>query len=501
MKLALTRGALLGGFVVFACGEPPAEPPPAPLPRVHSGDEAPPAPIADACPATGRGADPLPRTRPEHEQLDYWLARTAAVADLDRPIFSARELAAFNARVGRRDVFGASARADLLAPIDPARLADDLNVRLGYLRAKFEAGDYVRADGTTMSADTIAGLTPSLDARAFASLSTPEVRVALDLIPIHCAPQIEPYYTPALDLAFDRNLCSVARAQEPVQILRPWDGGLALARTTYVTGWIDLGRAALSPPLDPDTARRFQDGPFARVGRDTGLSFETDPSSRNETIQVPFASRLPTDLPRGDLLVATGAGVVPARPGDPAAIAGPERPLTRRTLLTDAFAYLRTPYGWGGYQGGRDCSRYLMDMFAGLGLILPRHTSDQALAGAEVIDLPPDLPEPERLRRIDGAHRRGPVLLHFPGHIMLYLGRDDADVPMAIHSFAEYLVPCPGRPNGAPAGERETLLKVDGVHVSDLELGRGSSRTAFIERISRITVLAPLAARPEPSRP
>ena len=83
------------------------------------------------------------------------------------------------------------------------------------------------------------------------------------------------------------------------------------------------------------------------------------------------------------------------------------------------------------------------------------------------------------------------VLLHFPGHIMLYLGRDDGGAPMAIHSFAEFLVPCAGRAEGAPAGERETLLKVDGVHVSDLELGRGTSRTAFIQRITKITVLGP----------
>ena len=32
----------------------------------------------------------------------------------------------------------------------------------------------------------------------------------------------------------------------------------------------------------------------------------------------------------------------------------------------------------------------------------------------------------------------------------------------------------------AAVGERETLLKVNGVHVSDLEQGRGTSRTAFI---------------------
>ena len=71
------------------------------------------------------------------------------------------------------------------------------------------------------------------------------------------------------------------------------------------------------------------------------------------------------------------------------------------------------------------------------------------------------------------------------------LTRSSSLLTEAIHSFAEYLVPCAGRPDGAPAGERETLLKVDGVHVSDLELGRGTSRTAFIQRITKITALGP----------
>lgn len=494
MKSALARGAVVGGLLL-ACGAPPYEPaPPVQSPGVPPEPVPAEEPPADDCPATAIAPDPLPRTRPEHEQLDYWLARTAEVADLDRPIFTPRELAAFNARVGRRDLFGASARADLLAPVDPARLADDLNQRLGFLRGKFESGAYVLADGEPLPPEQIARLTPVLDASAFAALPSPEIRVALDLIPIHCAPQTAPYYTPTRDPAFDRNLCSMARPQEPVQILRPWDGGLALARTTYVMGWIDLERAALSPPLDAATARRFLDGPFARAGRDLDLLDE-----QGSKIPVPFASLLPAAAKRGHVLAATPAGVVTARPADPAALAVPGRPLTRRALLADAFSYLHTPYGWGDYRGGRDCSRYLMDMFGGLGLVLPRHTSDQVLVGAEVIDFPPELPETERLRQIDLAHRRGPVLLHFPGHIMLYLGRDDVGVPMAIHSFAEYLVPCPGRAPDAPAGERETLVKVDGVHVSDLELGRGSSRTAFIQRISRIAVLAPLSAGTSPA--
>lgn len=168
----------------------------------------------------------------------------------------------------------------------------------------------------------------------------------------------------------------------------------------------------------------------------------------------------------------------------------PDQPLTRRALFTAAFEYLGTPYGWGGEGGGRDCSRFLMDLFAGFGVDLPRFSANQAQAGSFSIDVSGVPSEAERGLLIDAAARRGVVLLHFPGHIMLYLGRNEAGAPMALHAFAEYLAPCDAGAQAAdPQGDVETLFEVDQVTVSDLELGRGSSRTAFIERLTRITVV------------
>lgn len=164
------------------------------------------------------------------------------------------------------------------------------------------------------------------------------------------------------------------------------------------------------------------------------------------------------------------------------------RPLTRRALFEAAFGYLGKPYGWGGVDGGRDCSRFLMDLFGEFGLEMPRHSVSQAAAGTFVLDVSTVKGEQEKLSLIDAAAERGVVLLHFPGHIMLYLGRDAAGVPMAIHAFAEYLEPCatidPARPE-----QKETLFEVDRILVSDLELGRDTSRTAFVERITKVTVV------------
>ena len=498
--ICLLRWTLPGfGGLVLGCGEPlaPSQPPaPEVAPAV--------APAVDACPAGGIAPPQLPRTRPEHESLGYWLARTAEFADLDRPVLGAAEVRALNGASQRSRALGFAARADLRAPIDVVALASGLQARVGFLRERFSGGKLVQLDGspvpaelqaryaveitpTELAADMRAPLlAPGTGAQGRSGPPEPELRVALDLIPIHCGPQIEPYYTPSLDPDFDRNLCSMARAQEVVQVLRPWGDELLLARTSYVVGWIDGRSAALSPPLTPAEVQAFLDGPHRRVGRDLSLPLEGGGSQA-----LPFASLVP-EAPGGPgrVLVATAEGVRTGLAEGPAFAEVP-RPLTRRAVLTEAFAYLGQAYGWGDRAGGRDCSRYLMDLFAGLGVTLPRHTSDQALAGSYVVEVPAELPEPARQALLDEHNRRGIVLLHFPGHIMLYLGRDDGGAPMAIHSFAEFLVPCAGRAEGAPAGERETLLKVDGVHVSDLELGRGTSRTAFIQRITKVTVLGP----------
>lgn len=254
---------------------------------------------------------------------------------------------------------------------------------------------------------------------------TPELRVAEGPVRFRCGPRPDSFYTESLDLRFDRNNCSTAREGEVIQLLARWEGSGWLARTGYTLGWIDSD-APLSGRIGDDDAAR-------RLTREA-------------------------------------------------------RPITRRAFLEKAFALLDTPYGWGDEDGGRDCSRFVMDVFDQFGLGVPRHSGRQALAGTFSIPVGDVQSEREKLLLIDSAAQKGIVLLSFPGHIMVYLGRTEDGTPMAIHSFAEYLEPCEGvtLPGGEPA---ETLRTVDRVTVSDLSLGRGTTRTAFIERIDRITVI------------
>ncbi|MGB1274494.1 MAG: NlpC/P60 family protein, partial [Nannocystaceae bacterium] len=469
-----TRFGSIAAWVLGAClwsgcgGEQPAKSRAAELPSspTQVAEAGAIEPATSLCPEVADAPVPLPGVRPHHTQLEYWLSRAEEAGDLDRPLMSAAEIASHNKamlpgpelREGVAREAGSSARYDLLSPVHTRGLKVQLNRRLEFLQLKFQKGSYLNGDGSKVAGK-------QLD--VFRTVETvpplvPELRIALAAVPIRCAPRPEGYYTKSLDHDFDRNLCATAQPQEVVQVLAAWNDGMVLARTSYALGWIDVD-APISPPVSHVSAEHFLSGPHIRAGQELEIR-----TAAGQTIPVPFGSLLP-ELPGGQQVwIATSEGTTTGAPVEVSAAASSRRPLTRRTFLTDAFAYLDQPYGWGGYKGGRDCSRFLMDLFAGFGLQLPRHSSHQAVSGPRVIDVPEHASRQQRLRILDEAERGGIALMHFPGHIMLYLGRDESGVPMALHSFAEYIKPCSGRAAGAAAGNRETLMKVGRVTVTDL---------------------------------
>ncbi|MCA9514929.1 MAG: C40 family peptidase, partial [Myxococcales bacterium] len=206
-----------------------------------------------------------------------------------------------------------------------------------------------------------------------------------------------------------------------------------------------------------------------------------------ETAAPDLYLRLGTDLPllgRDDdvggawVLAPSALGLEPLWVPDASGLHEGFLPLTRRNALALVTARMGDPYGWGGVGGGRDCSRLLLDVMATFGVRLGRHSSVQAGSGALTRDVA-GLSDEAKLAAIHQAGQLGVVFLYMPGHIMLYLGELDGR-PWAASAISEYLVPCAG-------GGRETV-RLDKVEVTTLELGRGTERTAFIERIATLAV-------------
>lgn len=406
---------------------------------------------AASCPQEAKAPQPLPGVAPELETLGYWLERWRD--QLDEPLLTPEALRVHD-RALRTRHDGEGRIVDLTRAPSVDEIVHTVMRRFAALRERFTSGEYVSQEKSALA------LLAPPTSRDF--VEKRELVVALTPVRLYCAPFFAPIHSTRGTKSFDRNSCSEARAQEPIEILGTLRGQ-TLARSRYAIGFL-ADRSALSPPVPPELTELY------RAGSEVELT-------------APWG-----ELPEGTLLPAADAGRAWiasakgfARSDDLGDRARPTaRALTRRALLTKAFSYLGSPYGWGDERGGRDCSRFVLDVLASFGLHLPRHSAEQSRAGVYSVDVPAQASETERLALLDTAAQRGVVLAHFPGHIMLYLGRDKASVPRALHSFAEYLAPC--------EGGGETLFEVGRVTVSDLSLGKGTSRRSFLERITTLTV-------------
>lgn len=387
-------------------------------------------PSERACPAHAKAPALVPGTTEEQGTLEYWLGRYSA-AQLDEPLLSEQQIAAYNAALGRRPGDNVASQRDLLEPVSRSLVVADMHERLAYVRERIADGRYVDAHGTKLDVADLSGFTSELPAPL-----APTLRIAQADIQMRCAPYAGPLYEPDAAIRYDRNACSTVRADEPVLVIGALGPDMLLAQTRYARGFIPTG-AKLSAEVPAQDAERVVHAP---------------------------------------------------RPGT-------RRPLTRRALLTEALEQVGSPYGFGDANGGRDCSRLMLDIFERFDLALPRHSGWQAKAGTVSIDVS-GLSDVEKINAIRDASQHAALLLAFPGHIMLYLGQREDGAPMVLHALGEYVKPCPGG--------GETVLENDHVIVSDLEVGRGSSRRALIERITSLVVLgAPptgaLAARGNPA--
>ena len=471
---ASARGGLLVVWLLLACG---AE-------RAHSVERSQAAASGIACRGHVAATLPLPGVKPEETRLDYWLARYSP-AELDRPLLNEAEIAAYNTRIGRRQGHNDYSQRDLRVPHSQLELHVELNERLSHQRSELEAGQLVKLDGSALSREEVAVFESAV------SFQPPSQRVVLEPVLLRCGPLNAGLYRPsepAPQPAYDHNACGPLAAQEPVELLGRAANGMWLLRTRYSLGFL-APDAALSEPIPAAYSEAFLG--TDRVIAAPASRLTAAPSGKTVELERETALAVSRD---GSPVLATRGGFVRLQKNP--TLTPQARPLTRRSLLTAAFSKLGQVYGLGGAQGGLDCSGLLVDLFESFDIALPRYSGWQAKAGSYTLDVSQQTPD-EKLRRLDLAAKNGVVLLHFPGHIMLYLGRSEDAQPRVLHALGDYLVPCAGG---------EDQVDVQRVIVSGLGLGQGTSRTSLLERLTRMVVFGPpppaaLAKEADPGPP
>lgn len=153
-------------------------------------------------------------------------------------------------------------------------------------------------------------------------------------------------------------------------------------------------------------------------------------------------------------------------------------PYTPRRIIEQAFKLLNEPYGWGGMHGEQDCSRFLQEVFATVGLMLPRDSKDQAKVGRRAAVFDEKTPDATKLGAL-ARQAGGITILPLKGHIMLYLGMLDGR-PYAIHATRGYR---------QRVGLGEIGRITNRVVVSDLSLGEGSRKGSWLKRILKVVVV------------
>jgi hypothetical protein len=152
-------------------------------------------------------------------------------------------------------------------------------------------------------------------------------------------------------------------------------------------------------------------------------------------------------------------------------------PYNQENLAHQAFKMLHQPYGWGETSGARDCSRFIMDIFATFGILMPRNSKFQAKVGIALGQVE-GMSIKEKKRVLDRAIPLA-TTLRLPGHIMLYLGKHKGK-HYVIHNMYGY----------QRAGWFGPVLeKIAKVVVSDLSLGGSGPYQSLLHRITDIQLI------------
>lgn len=464
--LGTALAGLFAGALLVGCpapGPPAGEPEPTPAPAEAS--EAVP---AVECPAAPIDVAVAPGTRSEHRDVEHWLAKLAP-GQADEVLVPSEAIPGWNLRFS--EVEGAWRDPFDTALAEPAVLARTLDERMSQMKARVDAGELV--EGQPGSFDS---------ALAVVATATPvdEARVVVAEASLWCAPLDTGLYKQPVDLAFDRNRCASLHPGEPVRLLRrSADEQWVYAHSGHTTGW--LRSPVLTPPLPAEHLRALYS--FSSTGGPHLVPLDDDLTSEGGT-RLRLGTKVPVVGRDGDLrrvLVPTAEGLVEESVRLDARVHEGPLPFTRKNLWTLALAEQDTPYGWGDTGGHRDCSRLVRDAMASFGWQLGRHSAVQGQLGTRRVDVS-TMSEAGKLATLRREAERGLVLLYMPGHVMLYLGEENGQ-HYAVSAVAEYLVPCPGGP--------DTVYRIARVAVTTLELGRGSERTAYVERLATLVVFGP----------
>jgi|GEM_PF-32573 len=100
-------------------------------------------------------------------------------------------------------------------------------------------------------------------------------------------------------------------------------------------------------------------------------------------------------------------------------------PYTRSNIIRQVMKMQGERYCWGGMLDGRDCSAMVMELYRTFGLTLARNSNSQAASAGKTLTFNESYSVAYREDLLQNL--KPGAILHFPGHEMLYLGKDSGN--------------------------------------------------------------------------
>jgi Cell wall-associated hydrolases (invasion-associated proteins) len=426
-------------------------------------------------------------------QADYWVARLPAAQG---PLLDAAQVQAFNAHLLRHD----ASMHDLQALPDRYSAAQ-VRAQVLALSAPPTRTLY-DADGVVLDAARLASLQSALALQAIPAEVTPRYALVVRRAALRTFPTRQRAFGSRDDHDIDRFQESALYPGTAVAILHASrDGQWLFVLAPNYAAWIERDRVAegeratvldyarRTPRLVVTGARALTaftpELPAAsQVALDMGSALplrEEWPAQQAVNGQSPLAAyvvQLPLRGEDGRLRLA------PALVPRGADVAITPLPATQRNLLQQAFKFLGERYGWGNDYDARDCSGFVSDVYRSLGVALPRNTGDQARSPSLAsVAYTATAPLPQRQQAL--AQLQVGDLVYIPGHVMMVIGHDRGHT-WVIHDVA-------GASYRDASGQLQRA-RLNGVSVTPLEPMLLSDGTPFIDRITRIQRVRPVAS-------
>ncbi len=418
----------------------------------------------------------LPNVQREMKTAGFWVNRHPYP---DRVILTKEKISALNSQI----------QNELKLTKDIARLPSlmsgkELIVALELLLNEFSKRELYLAGGKSAEKVFYAQMKAGMNLDKIPQEIIPQFGFIVHFADQRFLPTGEGLFSEPGDNEFDELQNSDLDAGEPVAILHTsLDGKWLYTESSLSSGWVEAAKVAIGERAD--VQRFITKENFAVVIKSKADIF-LNPEMTDYDDYVRMGMRFPI-LSRDDEKVEV---MMPKRGQDGALefvkafikrddVSLGFRDYTPRNVLEQAFELLNAPYGWGGKDGEQDCSRFLQEVFAAIGVFLPRDSKDQAKVGNLLAKFNGKISDEEKLKSLKEKAVGGITILSLKGHIMLFLGMAE-NSPYAIHATSAYTQKIAGK---------DVRRVIHRVVVSDLSLSKDTGKKSLLERLNAISIL------------